>query len=115
MSFTDLLVHTCDIQRFTIASTDAHGNPVKTWANHYTAQACRISAMSGKQMWNGAQLEQVDQIIDVSGTVDITEEDRVVLEGVTYKVLLVDHAHDSTPIVHHYTVHLQTLRASGNP
>ena len=67
MSFEDLLVHSCDIQRFSVTGTDAHGNPVKTWANTYTAQACRICAMSGKQMWNGAQLEQVDQIIDVPG------------------------------------------------
>jgi head-tail adaptor len=114
MSFTDLLVHSADIQRFTISGSDAHGNPTKTWANIYTAQACRMGRMNGRQLVNGGQLVQIDLIMNVPD-IDITEEDRVIWEGQTFKVLLVDHVNDATTTNHHKEVSLQVLKGSGNP
>jgi len=114
MGFIDLLVHTAEIQRFTVTGSDAHGNPIKTWADTYPAQACRIGKMNGKTLWNGAQLEMVDLVMYVPD-IDITEEDRVIWEGQTFKVLLVDHINDSTTTNHHKEVSLQTLKASGEP
>lgn len=114
MSFEDLLVHVAEIQRFTVASSDAHGNPVKTWTDTYATQACRIGKTNGRQLTNGGQVVLVDQIMYVPD-IDITEDDRVIWEGQTYKVLLVDHVADSTTAHHHKEVSLQNLRASGNP
>ena len=114
MSFEDLLVHICDIQRFTVTGSDAHGNPQKTWADTYPAQACRVGKMNGRTLWDGAQLEMIDLMLYVPD-IDITEEDRVIWEGQTFKVLLVDHVADSTTNHHHKEVSLQQLKASGNP
>ena len=113
MSYTDLLVHTATTQRATLGVSDAYGNAVKTWADNLVNTPCRFAQQSGRQIWTGAQEELVDFKV-FWGDVDITEEDRIVKDGKTYKVLLVASVSDGEG-THHKEAQVQILRASGEP
>ena len=92
MSFTTLLIDTCTTQRFTEGAADAYGVLVKTWANNLEDQACRLETSpisAGREIKVGAEVVVADNRIYVLD-VDITEQDRVIIYGITYEVLLVE-------------------------
>ena len=97
MSYTDLLINTCDVERFTEAiALDAYGIPEKTWTVHLDDEACRFMsgrggrgiANTGMEVRIGAEVVIADFKLFL-GDVDITEQDRVVVDGVTYQILIV--------------------------
>jgi len=85
--FSDLLIHTCTIQRYTEGTADAYGNPTHTWTNYLTVP-CRLVSTSGREVKVGAEVVISDWQLFLDN-VDVTERDRIVTNGVTYEILLV--------------------------
>jgi len=98
MSFAGLLIHTCTIQRFTEGAPDAYGNPALAWADHLT-EDCRLAESSGREIKVGAELVIADYKLFVE-SIDITEQDRVVIDGLTYEILLVQDYSDNAASHH---------------
>ncbi len=106
MSYTTLLIHSCITQRYT-STEDAYGQPVKTWATNLT-EDCRLVTGAGKELTIGAVVVIADYKLFL-GDVDITEQDRVVIDSVTYEVLLVmDRANGADD--HHKECFLRAVR-----
>jgi len=92
MSFESLLIHTCTIQERD-AGSDAYGRPPNTWSDHLTGEPCRLINGAGKEVTVGAEVVIADYKLFLND-VDITEQHRVVLDGVTYEILLVTRRSD---------------------
>jgi hypothetical protein len=88
MAFTSLLINTCTIKRWTDGGTDDYGNPVKTWADHLVDQACRISYPKGRQVQRGTEVVPVEAMLFLED-VDVTEHDKVIVDGTEYEILFV--------------------------
>ena len=88
MSFESLLISTCTIQRYTEGAADGYGKPERTWADHLADQACRLVPGSGREITIGAEVVIAEYKLFL-GNIDVTEQDRVVIDGNTYQVLLV--------------------------
>ncbi len=109
MSYTSLLIDTLTTQRFTEGSSDAYGNPAITWADNLTAQACRLTTLSGgRELKVGAELVLADYRLFVLD-IDIVEQDRVVIGLLTYEVLLVEDYADGVG-EHHKQVWMRISR-----
>ena len=93
MSYTSLLIDTCTTQRYTEGAEDAYGAPVLTWADNLTDTACRLQATTGIELTIGAEVVVADYKLFL-GDVNITEQDRVVKDSITYEVLLVSNRQD---------------------
>ena len=94
MSYTSLLIHTCTTQRFTEGVADGYGSPTITWANNLEDIACRLTTAKGRELKIGAELVIADYKLFVLD-VDITEQDRIIIDSLTYEVLLVEEFSDS--------------------
>ncbi len=108
MAFADLLINTCTVRRYTTGAADAYGTPAQTWADHLTDQACRLMAGTGREVMVGAEVVIADYKLFIQD-VDITEQDRVIVDGVTYEVLLVSDRQDSIGR-HHKACYMRTVR-----
>ena len=117
MSFTSLLIDTCTTQRFTEGAAGDWGTPVRTWADYLTDQLCRLMSgyassggvsSSGFETRVGAAVVIADYTLFISD-VDITEQDRVVIDGVTYNVVIVTDRQDGSG-VHHKECGLLAVR-----
>jgi len=115
MSFATLLINTCIIQVNTPVANDDYGNPVEAWSDESTVD-CRIMAgvqggniNAGREIKVGAETVQAEYLLFLESTVTITEQHRVVIDGVTYDVLLVDDRQNGTS-VHHKECWLRTVR-----
>jgi len=108
MSFDTLLINTCTVKRWGTTGTDAYGNPTGTWDDHLTAQDCRLMASGGREVVVGAEVVIADYKLFIAD-VDITEQDRVVIDAITYEVLLVADRQDSTES-HHKECYLRVVR-----
>ncbi len=96
MSYTTLLIDTCTVQRYAGAGADDYGNPVLTWDLTYLEnQACRLVAAPGTELKVGAEIVIADYKLFVQ-SIDITERDRVVINLLTYEILLVQDYDDGT-------------------
>ena len=51
MSFADVLIHTCTIQRATVTK-DSYGGPISTYNNHEVGVSCRLMATSERVLDN---------------------------------------------------------------
>jgi len=107
MSYADLLINSCTTQRFNATATDAYGNPTGSWDTALT-ESCRLVADIGRELKIGAEVVIANYKLFL-GDVDITEQDRVVVSGTTYEVLLVSDRQDSTGS-HHKECYLRTVR-----
>ena len=88
MSYTSLLIHVCTTRRFTEGVADAYGNPTLTWADYLIDQACRLEAAPGKELKVGAEIVIADYklfLLDI----DIIEQDEVVIDSLTYEILVI--------------------------
>ena len=56
MSYTDLLIDTCDVTRFSEGAQDAYGIPAKTWAVNMDDLACRLVTQEGFELKRGDDL-----------------------------------------------------------
>ena len=88
MSFNSLLINSCTVQRFTAGVIDAYGNPAETWAALHTDIACRHSTPKNREVQVGAEVVLADLLLFVND-IDVTEQDRVVLNSLTYETLSV--------------------------
>jgi len=95
MSYTSLLIDTCTTRRYSTGAADAYGNPTETWADYLTDQPCRLNIISGVELKVGAELVIANYQLFVED-IDITEQDRVVIDSVTYEILLVKEYQDSS-------------------
>lgn len=108
MSFADLLIDTCTVQRFTAGAADDYGNPARTWADHISDQACRLMVTTGRELKIGAEVVVADYKLFIED-VDITEQDRVIISAITYEILLVIARKDSIS-EHHKELLMRTVR-----
>lgn len=93
MSYASLLIQICTIEYFTEGALDDYGNPTLTWHVRYTDEACRLVASSGREIKVGAEIVVADYNLFL-GDITITEQDRVVIGGKAYEVLLVQNYAD---------------------
>ena len=95
MTFTTLLINTCTVERFTSSGETNFGNPTKVWADHLTAQACRLSSAKGREAQGSTESTQVDEVLFMQD-VDVTEGDRVVVDSVLYEIVFVTDKQNGT-------------------
>ncbi len=108
MSYTSLLIDTCTVRRFTTGAVDDYGHPTKTWADHLTNQACRLMTTTGIEVKVGAEVVVANYELFLED-IDITEQDRVIVNSITYEVLLVSDRQDGIAD-HHKECLLRTIR-----
>jgi len=111
MSFADLLINSCTTQRFTeTAVTDftTYGVPAKAWSDHLVDEPCRLVSGVGREVQVGAQVVIAEYTLFV-GDVDITEQDRVIVDEITYEILLVTNRQNGAG-AHHKECLLRTVR-----
>ncbi len=109
MSFASLLIDTCTVQRYTEGGPDDYGNPIETWDLTYIEnEPCRLVASTGREIKVGAEIVVADYKLFLE-SVDIIEQDRVIIGGLTYEILLVqDYSDDS--VSHHKQCWLRISR-----
>jgi hypothetical protein len=100
MSYSDLLIHVCDISRHTSNSIDDYGNPVLTWSTIYTTEPCRLVPTGGREITVDKQVVVSDWLLHLKPTVTVTERDRVVIDLATYEIVLVQ-IRNATTAAHH--------------
>lgn len=108
MTFENLLIHTCDIERFTEGAADDYGTPSKVWDVLHDDQPCRH--VSGKPI----EIRVGQEVVIVSdqlfvGDIDVTEQDRVVIDTVTYQILAVVFRNDGFG-AHHKECFLEVVK-----
>lgn len=108
MSYTDLLINTATTRRFTEGAADGYGNPVKTWANNLVDEPCRYSEPKNNEIKVGAEVLIYDLDLFMND-VDITVQDKVVLNSETYEILGVKDRQDGTG-KHHKELAIRTVR-----
>jgi len=94
MTYNSLLINTCTTRRKHPGAIDEYGTPAPGWANELVGIACRFSTPSNREIKIGAEVVVADLILFVED-VDITVQDRVVLNTLTYEVLAVIPRQDS--------------------
>lgn len=78
MSFSSLLIHTCDIGQLAQGAKDDYGTPAKTWpVTTYEGQPCRLVSTGGREVKIGAKVVISDWKLFVSNLVIVDEQDRV--------------------------------------
>ena len=88
MTFDSLLINECDIQEFTETGTDDYGRPTGNWTPTYENEPCRHVSGKGREIKVGQEVVIIyDELF--LGDVEITEQDRVVIDTITYQVLSV--------------------------
>ena len=90
---------------------------MKTWADRLEDQACRLMpghassggiSGAGIDVFTGAKVIIADYTLFI-GDVDITEQDRVVIDGITYEVVIVASRQNGTA-EHHKECGLKVVR-----
>ena len=100
MSFSSLLIHTCDIGRLSQGAVDDYGFKAKTWLPlTYTTQPCRLVPTGGREVKVGAEVMISNWKLFVDNSVVVTEQDRVsnvllastggIVNSSTFEILLV--------------------------
>ena len=98
MTFATLLISSCTIRRYTDGAADAYGNTAKVWADHLTAEPCRLSYPKGRfqrQIQRGTEIVPVDTVLYIDD-VDVTEHDQIIIDGNTWEILFVATLQDGT-------------------
>jgi len=108
MTFENLLIHTCDIERFTEGLADSYGIPDKTWAVEHANEACRLVSGKPIEIRIGQEVVIVSDQLFV-GDIDVTEQDRVIIDTVTYQILAVVFRNDNSG-AHHKECFLEVVK-----
>ena len=78
MSFSSLMIHTCDIGILNQDAKDDYGTPAKTWPIvDYEGVACRLVSTGGREVRVGARVMISDWKLFVDNSVAVDEQDRV--------------------------------------
>lgn len=102
------LTQRCTIQTYSSSTTNGHGQPVLVWANTYTSVPCRLCVLkSGREIKaeKNVVIAYTKLFVEAAQTVD--EQDRVVLDSVTYGILLVERPSGKS---HHKELYLEAIR-----
>ena len=108
MSYDALLTNTCTIKRFVEGAKDAYNRPTKTWPNHLVDEPCRYSTPRNREIKVGQEVVLIDLELFLRD-VDVTVQDRVVLEGTTYEILEVRKRQDSVS-GHHKELAIRAIK-----
>jgi hypothetical protein len=108
MSFDSLLIDTCNIQRFTAGVADDYGHPAKTWPTLHSDEPCRHISGKGREIKIGQEVVVIYDELFV-GDIDVTEQDRVILDCTTYQVVAVVFREDSMGS-HHKQLYLEIVK-----
>ena len=108
MSFNSLLIDECDIYRNTPGAADNYGKPTASWGVHINDEPCRLMSTTGTEIIIGAEVVVANYKLFI-GDLDITEQDRIVLDSITYEILLVNDKQDGVNS-HHKELFLRTVR-----
>ena len=108
MTFDSLLIDTCDVERFTEGAVDDYGIPAKTWAVEHADEPCRHVSGRPVEIRVGQEVVIVSDQLFV-GDIDITEQDRVVINTVTYQILAVVFRQDGFGL-HHKQCYLEMVK-----
>jgi len=108
MTYDALLIHTCDIEHFTEGAVDDYGIPTKTWTVLHDDEPCRHVSGNPREIRIGQEVVVVSDQLFV-GDIDITEQDRVIIDTVTYQVLSVIFREDSLG-AHHKECFLEVVK-----
>ncbi len=94
MSYAALLINICTIQKLVQdpLTPDAYGNPAVSWTD-VAGVVCRWSTPANREVKIGAEVVLADLQLFL-GDVDITEQDRVILNTKTYEVLSIERRQD---------------------
>lgn len=88
MSFASLLIDSCTVERFTEGIADDYGRLAKTWTSHLIDEPCRLGDTGGREVTVGAEVVIANFKL-FTEDIDITEQDRVIIDEITYEILSV--------------------------
>jgi len=108
MTFENLLIDTCEIQRFTEGAVDDYGYPSKTWNAIYEDEPCRHVSGKGREVKVGQEVVIIYDMLFV-GDIEVTAQDRVIIDSETYQVLDVVFRKDIIGS-HHKELYLEVVR-----
>ena len=108
MSYDSLLVNLCTVQRYIAGAIDTYGRPTKAWGNHLVSEPCRWSTPSNREVKVGAEVVIADLQLFL-GDVDVTEQDRVIIDAVLYEILSSSLRQNGTED-HHRELLLRTIK-----
>ncbi len=108
MAFTDLLIDTCIVRRFVAGDPDDYGKPAEAWSDHITDLPCRLVANTNREVVVGAEVVVAKDTLFVDD-VDVTEQDRIIVDEITYEILSVVIRKDSSE-AHHKELLMRTVR-----
>ncbi len=108
MSYAGLLINTMTTRRYAPGAIDSYGNPTKAWNDYLLAQPCRLTTPTGVEIKVGEEIVVADFEL-FTEDLDITEQDRVVVNGVTYEIILMKRRQDGVGN-HHREIFLRTVR-----
>jgi len=108
MSFDSLLLNTCKVQHFASGGTDSYGQPIKVWTVLYDNEPCRHVSGKGREVKIGQEVVIIyDELFLNDITID--EQDRVIIDCVTYEVLSVVFRQDNVG-GHHKQCYLERVK-----
>ena len=108
MSYDSLLIDTCDIEENTPGAVDGYGHKADSWTVLHDNEPCRLVSGRGREIKIGAEVVIADYQLFL-GDIVVTEQNRIVMDGITYDILTVtDHKHSSDS--HHKECYLRTVR-----
>lgn len=115
MTYDSLLINECNIQEFTIAlAPDDYGHPIKTWqikvvdGVSYENIPCRHVSGNGREVKVGQEVHIIYDELFV-GDIDVTVQDRVIIDTKTYQVVDVLFAQDGKGS-HHKRLFLEIVK-----
>jgi len=108
MTYENLLIHTCDIEHFGEGVVDDYGIPEKTWTPTYENEPCRLVSGKPIEIRIGQEVVIVSDQLFV-GDINVTEQDRVIIDTVTYQILSVIFREDSHG-AHHKECFLEVVK-----
>jgi len=109
MSYTSLLINTATTQRKHPGAIDAYGTPAPGWANELVNEPCRYSEPKNNEIKVGAEVLIYDLDLFMLD-VDVTVQDRVILNGDTYEILGVKSRQDSSTVSHHKELAIRVVK-----
>ena len=108
MTYSTLLVQTCQISRYRIVGEDAYGSPIKEWVVRFSSVPCRQVYGKGKEILVGAETIIIYDELFLED-VDVTTWDRVVIDSKTYDIVSVVKRQDAVAGPHHIHCYLQRV------
>ena len=97
MTFATLLINSCQFERWTDSGASGFGNQTKVYANHLAVQPCRLSKGGGggsagsgnRERQDATEVTQTDRVL-FCNDIDVTEHDRVTVDGVVFEIVYVE-------------------------